>query len=227
MSAKQNKRAAVRETGASRRGPKSSSTTFGTIPFVARWSGEHDSPMPIVLRRGARGIAYADERSYDRDDLGILWTRTPSQPGRDKPQLGNVHGLRQRLCMTGLRCQVCGGPADLTSDGVLWLIDANPSDLLPRGVAELTAHPPVCRPCAHQSVRLCPHLRDKYVALRVRSFAAYGVSGALYCRNFTEPLLYGAGTVALGDPLLPWIRASQLVMSLNDFTVIDLDDPTA
>lgn len=83
-------------------------------------------------------------------------------------QYGKVHSLRQRLCMTGLRCQVCGGPADRTADGVLWLLDAPAGDLRPG--AEHTAHPPVCRPCAHRAVRSCAHLRARYVAVRASAF---------------------------------------------------------
>lgn len=225
MSVKLNTRTTVPDVKGSRH-RSATLPALGPVPFVARWSGERDSPMPMVLRRGARGIGYADERSFDRDALGILWTRTPSQPGRGTPQLGKVHGLRQRLCMTGLRCQVCGGPANRAGDGVLWLIDARSHELLPDG-DERTAHPPVCRPCARQSVRACPHLRNQYVALRVRRFAPYGVSGALYHRGPKGPQPYGADTVPLTDPRLPWTRASQLLMSLDDFSVVDLDDPTA
>jgi hypothetical protein len=193
------------------------------VPYIARWSGETDGSMPVVLRRDRRGIAYADERSYDRDGHGILWERTPSQPGKGVPQFGKVHSLRQRLCVAGVRCQICGGPADRTSDGVLWLIGADSGDRL--SAAEVTAHPPVCRPCAHLSLRACPHLRTRQVALRVRTFVPYGVRGALYATTRVGRRLYDVQTLRFGDPLTPWLRAGQLLMVLTDFTVIDINDP--
>jgi hypothetical protein len=195
------------------------------VPYVTRWSGEQDGPMPVVLRRDRKGIRYADERRYDRDPYGVLWERTPSQPGGGTPQFGKVHGLRQRLAMAGLRCQICGGPADRNQDGVLWIIDARPSDLLPEG--ESTGHPPVCRPCAHQSIRACPHLRTRQVILRVRTFTPSGVLGTLYRPTPTGPRACDAATLRLADALIPWLRGSQLVVDLADYTSIDLNDPTA
>ncbi|MFJ1599461.1 hypothetical protein [Streptomyces sp. NPDC088261] len=180
--------------------------------------------MPVVFRRDRRGIAYADERSFDRDVHGVLWERAPSQPGRGVPRFGRVHSLRQRLCLTGLLCQVCGGPADRTTDGVLWLVDAHPAELPPTG--ETTAHPPVCRPCARLSLRACPRLRSHQVALRVRRFRPEGVRGALYLADRSGPRLYDARTLPLTNPLVPWLVGSQLLVELIDYTVVDLDDRT-
>jgi hypothetical protein len=123
--------------------------------------------------------------------------------------------------MTELRCQICGGAADRTSEGVLWLVDADPWDLAPEG--ETTAHPPVCRPCARLSVRACPHLRTRQVALRVRTFRPAGVRGALYAPAPGGPRLRDAETLRLGDPLLPWLCAGQLLMHLADFTPVGLE----
>ncbi len=177
--------------------------------------------MPVVLRRDGKGIRYADERAFDRDEHGVLWVRTPSQPGRGRPEFGNVHSLRQRLCMSELRCQVCGGPADRTAEGVLWLVDAIRHQLRPGG--ELTGHPPVFQPCAEQAVLACPHLRPAVVALRVRSFEPYGVNGALYQATKSGPRAVDAQVVPFGSPVMPWVRAGQLVMALKDFAVINLD----
>jgi hypothetical protein len=201
-------------------------TAQPAVPFITKWSGEHQS-VDVVFRRGARslGIGYPDERSYDRDEHGVLWARDPSQPGKGRPQFGAVHALRQRMCMSGLRCQVCGGPADRTADGVLWLIDAEPHELDP--AREVTAHPPVCRPCAHWSVHACPHLRKATTPLRVRSWAPYGVKGILH-----RPVRHGhehgyeavdAMVFPYNDPRLPWVQAGQLVLALSDFTVVALD----
>ena len=197
----------------------SSSVRSDGVPFITRWTGEDDAPSPVVERRDGRGIRYADERAYDRVD-GILWARVPSQPGRGKPEFGVVHSLRQRLAMNGLLCQVCGQSADRNADGVLWLVDAERDDLRPGD--ERTSHPPVCLPCARWSVHACPHLRRAWVAVRVRSFALCGVNGALYAPGRPAPVVLRAGLLDFGDPFLPWVRASQLIMALQDFTVTDL-----
>lgn len=220
----QTKRAGIRAPSPPRvaipRGP----APGNPVPFIVRWSGEHNAPMPITERRRRPGIGYTDERYFDRDTHGVLWTRTPSQPGRGTPEFGKVHSLRQRIAMAGLRCQICGGPADRNRDGVLWLVDAGPGEL-DHG-AEYTSHPPVCRPCAHRSVHACPHLRHAVTALRVRSFAAGGVNGVLYHPARPVPVAAEANRFDLHDPRITWVRAYQTITVLRDFTVIDLDDPT-
>lgn len=225
MSTKQHARNRAAERPEARSGTRATAQQRDLVPFIVRWSGERNAPMPMVLRKGGRGIGYADERSFDRDGEGVLWARVPSEPGKGQPEFGKVHTLRQRLCMAELRCQICGGPADRTPGGVLWLIDAEPSEL--RSGDERTAHPPVCRPCAIRSTTTCPHLRPAFSALRVRELVRYGVTGALYAPARPVPVAVEAGQFPLGDPYLPWVRATQLLLTLTDFTVIDLNDPTA
>jgi ferredoxin len=195
------------------------------VPYVARWSGEAlADDLPVTLRRDRNGIGYARERSFDRDEHGILWTRAPSRPGVGTPQLGKIHSLRQRLAMAGLRCQVCGQPADRSAEGVLWLIDASPDDPSLRRGEERTVHPPVCRPCAHRAVGACPHLRTACVALRVQRATLHGVSGALYVPDHPTPAPLDADVSVFpyGDPRLPWVLASQLVVTLRTFTTVEL-----
>lgn len=195
------------------------------VPFIARWSWEQDPLVRVVARGGQwTGIAYTDRRAFDRDPSGVLWTRTTSRPGKGLPQYGKVHSLRQRLCMQQLLCQICGGPADRTAEGTLWLIDAHARDLLP--VAEITTHPPVCLPCAHRSVRACPHLRAEWVALRVRSAVPYGVNGILYQPAHPAPVMVAAADVPFHSARIPWVLASQLIMRISDFTVVNLTGQT-
>ncbi|WP_326612302.1 hypothetical protein OG949_25890 [Streptomyces scopuliridis] len=105
---------------------------------------------------------------------------------------------------------------------MLWLLGQDPADpgSWPRDL--LTAHPPLCRPCAARSVRVCPHLRTRCVALRVRSFGLAGVRGALYAPGNPSPVPVGAVGVAFDDPRIHWVRAGQLIMRLREFTVADL-----
>ena len=122
--------------------------------------------------------------------------------------------------MTNLLCHICGRPADRTSDGLLWLIDARPDELRPG--SERTTHPPICRPCAQLSVRLCPHLRHAWTLLRVQSFRMCGVQGALYAAARPAPIAVDVGSFDFTNAALPWVRASQLIAELQDFTVTDL-----
>lgn len=197
------------------------------VPYITRWSGEADDSMPMTYRRRGTGVAYTDERSFDRDEHGVLWARMPSQPGRGRPQYGIVHFLRQRLAMSGLRCQICGRPADRSADGVLWLLDADPDDPTFRNGQERTAHPPVCMPCAVRSTSACPHLRRSFTVLRVRAFIPYGVRGALYRPTAGPPQAIDAINLPFGDPRMPWMRAGQLIMRLTEFSVVDLESGSA
>jgi hypothetical protein len=194
-----------------------------SVPFVTLWSGEQAGAMRVVWRRRGRRIGYADERSYDRDERGVLWSRVASRPGRGRPMFGQIHSRRQRIAMAQLLCQVCGGPADRSDAGVLWLIDADSRELLPH--AEETAHPPVCRPCALSSVRVCPHLRSAVTAVRVRSFAPSRVNAVVYGLTPSGPRAVDTALVAFGSPLMPYVRAHQLLMRLADFNPVDLADP--
>lgn len=195
------------------------------VPYITQWSGER-KPFPnMVVRRGR--LAFADERPYDRDSYGVLWTRTPSQPGKGKPQFGNVHALRQRNAMERLLCQVCGGPADRTPEGVLWLLTDEIHDPpKPASWDVVTSHPPLCEPCAHTSIRACPHLRNDFTAVRVRSFERAGVHGALYQPHGPNPVAIDAAGVAFDDPRINWVCAGQLLLRLTDFQPIKLDTPT-
>ncbi|MEU3709145.1 hypothetical protein [Streptomyces catenulae] len=209
-----NRLAPHRDQDLSHRGDRS-----GPVPYITRWSAERHPPLRMVEKRG--GIGYAGEKPYDRDTQGVLWSRTPSLPGKGRPQFGQVHALRQHRAMTELRCQVCGGPADRDADGVLWLLGEDPHDRVSWPPEILTVHPPLCRPCAAVSVRVCPHLRAGCVALRVRAVRPVGVRGALYRPGASEPVPIGAVGVAYDDPRIHWVRAGQLIVQLTHVDVVD------
>lgn len=161
--------------------PSAPQTSHGRIvaPYVTSWSAEIDPPVELVEVPG-RGIGYADETVTDRDSRGVLWFRTTHAPGQGRPLFGRVHPLRQRRAMRRLLCQVCGGPADRTEDGVLWLGRDHRDDWpgWPNRIAE--TEPPICVPCVRLSLRLCPALRRGAVAFRARQYPIVGVRGGLY-----------------------------------------------
>jgi hypothetical protein len=191
------------------------------VPYITRWTDEQSPQVCVVERSG--GIGYADELPWDRDEIGVLWTRVRWRPGRGRPQFGQVHATRQRRAMTRLLCQVCGQPADRDADGLLWLVGEDPGDPGSWPVPLLTAHPPVCAECAVQAVQACPHLRARYAALRVREFEVAGVRGALYQPGWSGPAVVGVAGVAFDDPRIGWVKAGQLIVRLREFSVTTLN----
>ncbi|PWI41155.1 hypothetical protein CK485_27835 [Streptomyces sp. ICBB 8177] len=198
-----------------------SRTNVPVVPYIAAWSAERGPRARVV--GGPYGIGYADEQPYDRDAHGVLWTRSAIRRGVGKPELGRVHPARQRRAMRLMLCQVCGNAADRTEEGALWLLkdDRGVTSTWPEDLG--ATHPPVCVPCATESVRRCPHLRGQFVAVRVRRSVVHGVHGIRYRPTGRGPVPEPEGvTVAYTDPAVRWVRAFQLVRRLNECTVIEL-----
>ncbi|WP_052744597.1 hypothetical protein [Streptomyces odonnellii] len=147
-----------------------------TVPYITEWSTER-APTPIVTARPHLGVAYTDEDSFDRDDEGALWARALLRPGKGKPEFGRVHPLRQQRAMRKMLCQICAGPADRNEQGWLWLLSGYRGDWHDWPEMVGSPHPPLCLPCAGKSVRLCPSLRGRFVAVRVREPKITGVLG--------------------------------------------------
>lgn len=176
-------------------------------------------PTKVITVPGM-GIAYADETITDRDRNGVLWCRVGISPGHGRPDFGRVHPQRQRRTMLRLLCQVCGGPADQTEQGVLWLIrdfrDDWPGWPNKMGVTE----PPICLPCVRTSLDRCPALHKGAVTIRARRYPVAAARGALHAG---PELTYAeSATVALDDPKIRWLRAISLVRELNDCTIVSL-----
>jgi ferredoxin len=191
------------------------------VPYITRWSAEHGPSEPVTIHNGR--LAYAQERPGDRDQHGVLWTRVPLRRGQGRPQFGKLHPRRQRAAMTRLWCQVCGQPADHTSEGYLWLTGEDPNDQDNWPDPLETADPPLCAPCAVKAVQMCPMLRRCHTALRVQKVTPVAVRGSLYQPCHPEPLLLGAVAVYLDDPRAHWMRAGQLIVALDQFTITTLD----
>lgn len=199
--------------------PISSPQLTDVVPYITAWSSERPSAQPVVAK--GSGIGYADEIPYDRDQDGVLWTRTAHSPGTGRPEFGQVHALRQRRAMRRLLCQVCGQQAS-RNQGVLWVIgeDATSSSSWPDNLT--TSHPPLCEPCAARSMQMCPHLRRRSVALRVRAHTPVGVRGALYQPGLPRPTAWTAAAVAYDDARIRWTRAGQLIVRLVSYSVVEL-----
>jgi hypothetical protein len=208
--------------------PLASHRLHEKVPFIAAWSGEtFDSPR--LIWRGSGRIGYANERPRDRDAFGVLWRRATNKPGVGKPVYGKVHHARQRRAMGGLLCQVCAKPTrpEATDDGVLFLLGRDEYEYDPWPAPIDTTHPPVCVGCATLAVRLCPHLRGNYVAVRCRSPRLYGVNGILHSASAgPRPLQDAAGpikTVSYNSPRRGLIQAAQSVVRLDRYKLVDLE----
>jgi hypothetical protein len=197
------------------------------MPYVGSWTSEDTCPTKVIERRGGGGIGYADETILDRDEWGVLWARIDCRVGVGKPQFGKLHPVRQRKAMRRLLCQVCAEPTDRTEGGTLWLVpgaEARDGDHWPASRA--TIHPPVCSSCARLSVRMCPALRQHYIALRAHS-RLYGVAGVHFRAGRPHPQPASPESdeyaVSFRDPVIRWVMATQLVRTLHDRTVVDLE----
>ena len=125
--------------------------------------------------------------------------------------------------MRRLLCQVCGSSADRTEQGVLWLLGDDRGDWADWPEEMAATHPPVCLPCAHAAVRLCPYLRRKFVAVRVRRPEVSGVHGRLYEAFGAATKASGDVIVRFSDPAINWVQAFELVMCLRECTFVDLE----
>lgn len=190
------------------------------VPYATAWSTEQDPPTSLITIPGV-GIAYADETLADRDRNGVLWFRTSYSPGQGRPNFGRVHPHRQRRAMLRLLCQVCGGPADQTADGVLWLIRDFRDDWPDWPNRMAVTEPPICRPCVRVSLDRCPALRKGAVTFRARRYPVIAARGPVYAGS--PPKFTELATVALDDPKIRWLRAMILVRQVNDCTIIPLD----
>ncbi|NEA53569.1 hypothetical protein G3I60_05210 [Streptomyces sp. SID13666] len=196
------------------------------VPYMVAWSTE--KRISRLLLCGPGGIHYADEQSHDRDSGGALWVGTTLGQGRGRPNFAHTHAQRQRRCMRLLLCHVCGGPADWTGQGVLWLVEDNRADWPNWPENLVTVHPPICLPCSRQALRLCPHLAGNgVVAVRATESAIEGVYGQIYRQGPRSPVEVRKDTVFYDSPEIWWVLAAQLIRTLRGCTVVDLAAATA
>ncbi|MEU3838374.1 hypothetical protein [Streptomyces microflavus] len=200
------------------------------VPFIAPWSAEQHLPSTIVRRRGVggTGIGYADELSHVDRRCGVLWARQAVARGSGIPFLAGVHPLRQRQAMSHMLCQVCG---QSTFDSAFrrWgerhLFVARAPKGKPLGEGEVTTTPPICLPCARESVGACPHLRKGWTAALVERAQPWGVAGLGYDEKTLKPLPPAWDRPSHGPDRPPrerWTLAMRDVVTLHGVTPIDL-----
>lgn len=209
------------------------------VPYITLRDGEEAVPESMLSVRYSRsgkpsGICYEYELPQDRDDRGVLWTRTSqfrspvTHRPTGKPLFAAMHPSRQREMMSALRCQVCGKAASRTEAGWLFLEMADGKDA--EGIR--TGQPPVCLEHAVAGIERCRHLAKRgYVLVRSRVPRLHGVVGVVCqevdCRLVCLPPPTGPQGQDIVIPytrteLTPWVLASQLVRRLTGVTVVDI-----
>ncbi|MEU9199395.1 hypothetical protein [Streptomyces sp. NPDC048332] len=198
-----------------------------SVPYIVPWDSEvagPESELAVDVAGPEPRLAYTGvPRPTDRG-FGFLWARMSSSPGVGRPLYRAMHASRQYMCMYGMRCQLCGGPAARNDQGWLfldWRTQQDPDDW-PEGT--LTAQPPLCEGHARQALEQCPHLRQgSPVVLRVRSPRVWGASGALYTLT-SNGWSHDEGEIALhkDDGRRHGLLASNLVRQLVGVSVADL-----
>ncbi|MFC1418748.1 hypothetical protein [Streptacidiphilus cavernicola] len=206
--------------------PHSGSTSI--VPYIAAWSREVELD-PVLRIDPEAGFTYEDFVPGDRDAYGALWRRQAIVSGdRGVAQLAKVNSRRQRRCMTRMLCQVCAGPPSRTSEGTLFLNEDQRTDWEDWPENLCMAHPPLCLPCAGESVDRCRYLLGSNVAVRVQDPQPWGVYGRQYALGPDNRLSGGkAVTLPYGDPGLGWTLAAQMVVCLVGCTIVDLADELA
>ncbi|MFJ1838014.1 hypothetical protein ACIOJ9_29605 [Streptomyces sp. NPDC088175] len=216
------------------------------VPFITPWTHENWLRTPVVRRigHGGEGLGYADEHSTADRRHGDLWIRYSIAPGRGQPSLAGVHPLRQRQAMSHMLCQVCGMSTYEDESFERWgerhLFIRRSRDGQPITEGEVTMTPPVCLPCAQESVRNCPHLRKGYAAALVRYSQRWGIGGLLYDRTTLRPDLTAVtdepGAESVDDqkaglvmarftnPRTRWMLAARQAETLHGVTPIKLED---
>ena len=204
------------------------------MPYAVPWSGEVSAVGgALTVRPDGSGLAYRDETPHDRDRNGVLWARITHAPGTGHPNYRSMHSHRQRHAMLHNLCQVCGGPADRTSQGWLFLLtdtDRTPADNTagdnangptrradwPEG--SVTTKPPVCLRCAGLAVRHCPHLATP-LFIRSRKPRHWGVFGGFFLPTATGALTASDDAyLPYGAPPARWFLASQAAVELTRCT---------
>jgi hypothetical protein len=189
------------------------------VPYIASWTGEEVAKPDIVEHPSGLGIAFRDEQLIDRDSRGVLWDRYAVRQGEGTPRYAEIHPARQRRAMRVLLCQVCGGQADTTPDGVLWLLPAEST--WPGWPNNSTvSEPPVCADCLRLALRHCPALKHGHLLIRARRYSVHGVSGLRYRAARPRPVITDQVTVSHTDPAIRWVLATKLVRILDECDVL-------
>jgi hypothetical protein len=194
------------------------------VPFVALWSSEKED----VGKVGLEGDGNIDG---PRDQRGIFWQPYGDTMGVGRPLFAEVHPIRQKMCMEGPYCQVCG--TKMPNKNVPWIVPPATNSEWDRDLSSpdsrpfITHTPPTCRDCWPVAMTLCPHLKaHHFFKLIVKDYSIAGVFGDHFWRAHPFAPIQGEQGLVLrfGNSQHAEARkgfvAKQLVVAINRWKVV-------
>ncbi|WP_053739170.1 hypothetical protein [Nocardia sp. NRRL S-836] len=204
------------------------------VPYITVWTGEQidlttrriayltddGAEYVAVARTDVSAVAAGSVLLERRDGFGLLWFSGLNKPGVGEPLWAQVHALRQRECMVGRRCQVCGGTFP-HGQAVTFLVPEK--DVPEDGSPFETLHPPVCDTCRPWALLQCPHLREQatFVWVTARAYRPTSVLADLYVRD-RETLVIGeelSVDLPLGHDMLRYAVVKQMRVAVRGYVV--------
>lgn len=177
------------------------------VPWVTRWTSERRSEP---YRFTPLGLEYPEPRD---DDIwnSVLWQREGFSRGEGEPEWKEMHTGRQRQCMTGPCCQVCGR---IIEGKVTWLLPVWEAKTFTRKGRITTTTPPTCAGCIEVARAACPHLsaNDGGVAYDVRGYRPVAVFGEVVMHEQRH-----LGEVQLGTVQSRFVLGKQLIVEIYDW----------
>lgn len=179
------------------------------VPWVVVWSAEKQYRAEVQFQRGV-GIVGG---RYTTILFGMTFVAVPSDM-HGRPEWRETHSLRQRRCMLGPRCQVCGHRIEGTP---VWLIPDFQEHFRWWVQERWTMTPPVCEPCADAAVVWCPHLAARPPTV-VRGI---GTPVAAQCRAYTPDGREAGG----GAELAVILRSEAASHAYGRQLIVRVDEP--
>ncbi len=161
-----------------------------------------------------------------RDSRGVAWI--PYSGSMEGATLyAHVHPIRQKMCMEGPYCQVCGTSL-AASNNIPWLLnglsDPTLSELAENNYAPFdTITAPTCRNCQRAAAEMCPHMvaNPETPRLLVKRYHVWGAFGNWH---HTETDIENNIAVRFGTPeartVLPHFIGAQLVVSIDRYKIV-------
>lgn len=185
-------------------------------PAVTLCEDRHLALLTVVV--DDEGVRYQGSlRTGQLDPLfGVVWEEWDG-PFTGAPIYGAFDPVVQRVAADRLLCAMCSErPDTLPGEGMLWLLEADPTDhQWPATIRTVT--PPICRPHAETALSRCMVLRRGHLAVRVPEAEPVGVMGTLYsphgCLTGPDELVLFTDTARL-----PFVLARHLVLELRGAT---------
>lgn len=175
------------------------------VPWVVIWTAEQRADLQCGwTQQGLYAIGADQEHRF-----GMTLLAVPNTP-LGEPVFTETHSRRQRMCMLGPRCQVCG--TRLPKGQPVPFILPHVADV--QGLYDhegVTQTPPVCEACLDAAPLWCPHLRRNPPGVVWAVPVPVRMDGDLATpRGMKRDV-----SVPLDDPMRKWVLGRQVVVRLD------------